>query len=147
MTSAQPLPSLRQSLPVGERPIIFFDGVCVMCNGFVDLMLQIDRSAKIRLAPLQGKTAQEYLPPLPDNQREWTIYYLDETGLYDRSEAVVQICQRLGSWTSLLSWTSLVSLPLRDGLYTWIARHRYDLLGRRETCRMIPPEHQHRFLP
>ena len=137
----------RPQLPKGDRPIIFFDGDCVMCNAFVDLMLQIDPEAKIRLTPLQGETAKRYLPPLPENQREWTLYYLDETGLYERSEAVVRICKRLDNWVSLLSWGSILPLPLRDTAYNWVARHRYDLFGKRDSCRMPTPEEQARFLP
>ncbi|MCX5963658.1 MAG: DCC1-like thiol-disulfide oxidoreductase family protein [Cyanobacteria bacterium] len=73
------------------HPIVFFDGKCVMCNGFLDWMMTIDREAKLRVSPLQGETAQRLLPPLSHNPEEWSIYYLDEIGLYSQSEAVVQI--------------------------------------------------------
>lgn len=139
----QPQASLSQS----DRPIIFFDGDCVMCNTFVDLMLQIDPEARVRLAPLQGETAQRLLPPLPNNRREWTIYYLDETGLCDRSEAVIKICQRLESWVSVLSWARFISLPIRDLVYNWVAYHRYDWFGQRDTCRVPTAQEQDRFLP
>ena len=60
-----PAPPRGPGAPI-EHPIIFFDGVCGMCNRFVDLMLRADRKAIFRFAPLQGQTAQQLLPPLPD---------------------------------------------------------------------------------
>ena len=141
----QPIPL--EALPQGERPIVFFDGECVMCNAFVDLMLQLDQDAKLRLTPLQGETAKRFLPPLPANRQEWTIYYLDETQLCDRSEAVIQICRRIGGWITPLSWGRFISLSIRDALYTLIARHRYNLFGKRDTCRVVTADERNRFLP
>lgn len=147
MTAVQDSTATLELLPKGDRPIIFFDGECVMCNTFVDLMLQLDHQARIRLAPLQGETAKRFLPPLPDNRREWTIYYLDENGLFDRSEAVIQICQRLGGWVAPIGWGQIVPLQLRDPLYTLVARNRYSLFGKRDTCRVSMSDEHHRFLP
>ena len=138
----KPSPQLK-----GDRPIIFFDGECVMCNGFVDLMLRLDPQARILMAPLQGKTAEDYLPPLPENRKAWTIYYLDETGLYARSEAFVRICQRLNNWASVLAITKIFPLPFRDGVYNVIAQNRYRLFGRQSSCRVPTATEQMHFLP
>ena len=61
-----------------QKPNIFFDGVCAMCNTFVNLALRIDRKQLFLFAPLQGTTAKELLPPLSDDPREWSMIYLDE---------------------------------------------------------------------
>ncbi|MCM1982566.1 thiol-disulfide oxidoreductase DCC family protein [Lyngbya confervoides] len=144
---ADQVSQVRPSLPSGHRPIVFFDGECVMCNGFVDLMLRLDPQAKILLAPLQGKTAQQYLPPQPSNQREWTLYYLTTEGLFDRSEAVLRICGDLDHWMRLFSVFRVIPLPLRDSLYRFVAQHRYDWFGKRDSCRRPTPEDQAHFLP
>jgi predicted DCC family thiol-disulfide oxidoreductase YuxK len=63
-----------QSVDVSlTHPIVFFDGDCVMCNGFLDWLMVIDRSALFRVAPLQGETAERLLPPLPQNPEDWSI--------------------------------------------------------------------------
>lgn len=129
-----------------DRPIIFFDGECVMCNWFVDLMMRLDPDATILLSPLQGETAKRILPPLPAASEEWTIYYLDESGLSERSEAVVRICRRLNNWISSFSLIAVIPLPLRDRAYNLIAKNRYNLFGRRDTCRLPTPQEQARFL-
>lgn len=129
------------------HPIVFFDGKCVMCNGFLDWMMTIDREAKLRVSPLQGETAQRLLPPLPHNPEEWSIYYLDETGLYSQSEAVVQILRRLGGIWAMFSIGGVMPLALRDTIYRIVASNRYRILGKRDTCRIPSEEIQSRFLP
>ena len=56
-----------------NKPVIFFDGVCGMCNTFINLIIRIDRKQTFLFAPLQGSTARDLLPPLTDDAREWSI--------------------------------------------------------------------------
>ncbi len=129
------------------HPIVFFDGQCVMCNGFLDWMIAIDRSAILRVSPLQGETAKRLLPPLPEKTEDWSIYLLDETGLYSQSEAVVQILRRLGGVWALLSVGGVIPVALRDAVYRTVASNRYNILGKRETCRVPSEKERSRFLP
>jgi predicted DCC family thiol-disulfide oxidoreductase YuxK len=136
------------------KPIIFFDGECNLCNGFVDLMLTIDPGQKFYLAPLQGETAKQYLPPLPENPEDWAIAYLDHTdrnqtdhsNYSDASDACLAICQKLGGiW---LFFTLFRPLPktFRDFLYWIVASNRYRWFGRR-TCRIMDLQKPSPFLP
>lgn len=133
--------------PLITQPIVFFDGECVMCNGFLDVMFALDTQAKLRVAPLQGTTAQALLPPLPHDPEQWSIYYLDHQGLSSQSEAVIQILRRLGGVWSVLSLGGTIPLPVRDAVYRFVARNRYRWLGKRETCRIPTAAEQARFLP
>ena len=85
-----------------RQPIIFFDGVCGMCNAFVNLMLRVDRKRMFLFAPLQGSTAQAMLPPLQEDAREWSMIYVDEAGAHDESDASLQVYRRLGGVWGLL---------------------------------------------
>ena len=133
--------------PHPSSRIVFFDGECVLCNGFVDWMIAIDRSAQLQVAPLQGETAKRLLPPLPHNPEEWSIYFLDETGLYAQSEAVVQILRRLGGIWALFSIAGIIPVTLRDMVYRIVASNRYRILGKRDTCRIPSEQERSRFLP
>lgn len=127
-------------------PIIFFDGVCGMCNSFVSMMLKLDRKKVFRFAPLQGKTAHEMLPALHEDPRAWSVMYLDERGLHAESDASLEICRRLGGVWRVLSLARFIPRPIRNPAYRLLARNRYRLFGKKEVCRIPTPEERARFL-
>lgn len=142
-----PEPNRENSPSPTERPIIFFDGVCGVCNAFVDAFLRLDRRRAFLFAPIQGETAQQLLPPLPEHPGAWSIVYLDERGTFERSDACIEIAKRLGGTWALVGCLRIVPRILRDGIYGLVARNRYRLFGKRETCRVPTREEQARFLP
>ena len=130
-----------------DKPIVFFDGECVMCNQFVDILLKIDQIGTILIAPLQGQTAEKLLPPLPNNRGEWSIFYIDNGEISEQSDAFLNICLRLGGIWSILSLFKIIPRFIRDAIYRIIARNRYRLFGKRSTCRMPNEQEKSRFLP
>jgi predicted DCC family thiol-disulfide oxidoreductase YuxK len=130
-----------------EHPIIFFDGVCTMCNWFVSRVVRADRKGVFRIAPLQGATARRLLPPLAADPRQWSMLYLDEHGLHDQSDASLQVYRRLGGWAWPLSLLRFVPRWLRNPVYRVVARNRYRWFGRSAACRLPTAEEQARFLP
>jgi len=130
-----------------EAPIIFFDGVCAMCNFFVNLMLRVDRKHIFRFAPLQGETARKRLPPQSENPEDWSMIYLDEQGIHEQSDASLQVYRRLGGIWWLLSLARFVPRFIRDRAYRLIARNRYRWFGRESSCRIPSTEERARFLP
>ena len=130
-----------------EHPIIFFDGVCGMCNRFVDMALRVDGRGVFRFAPLQGETAKKLLPLLLQDPQEWSMVYVDERGIHDQSDASLEVYRRLGGLWWLLSLARFVPPAIRHRLYRVIARNRYRWFGRRETCRLPRPHERERFLP
>src|SRR3989449_8647318 len=100
-----------------EHPIIFVDGVCAMCNRFVDLILRADRGDVFRFAPLQGETARALLPPLAGDPQEWSMVYLDEGGVHEQSDASLEVYRRLGGVWWLFSLLRLVPRFVRDPAY------------------------------
>jgi predicted DCC family thiol-disulfide oxidoreductase YuxK len=130
-----------------EGPILFFDGVCGLCNRFVDFTLTHDRKARIRMAPLQGETARDRLTPA-DVQSLDSVVLLDERGLHRRSAAVVRVLRQFSpTWQILAGLLWLIPRPLRDLGYKLVAANRYRLFGKKETCRMPSPGERARFLP
>ncbi len=129
------------------KPVIFFDDVCVMCNGFVNLLLRVDRRQQFLFAPLGGETARKLLPPLPDDPSKWSMVYVDESGIHDQSDASLQVYRRLGGPWWLLSLARLIPRAIRNPIYRVIARNRYRWFGKRDTCRLPTAEEKARFLP
>ena len=132
---------------VAQHPILFFDGVCGMCNRFVDVILKADRRGVLHFAPLQGETARRMLPPLQGDPAEWSLLYLDERGLHDHWDASIGAYRRLGGLWLLLTLPGLIPRRIRNPLYRIIARNRYRWFGRRAACRLPTPEEASRFLP
>ena len=130
-----------------EPPIIFFDGVCGMCNRFVDLILKIDTKGIFRFAPIQGETAKQLLPPLSEAPQEWSMFYLDKQGVYEESDAFLEVYRHLGGAWWFLSLLRLVPRGVRDFVYRTVARNRYRWFGQRDACRIPSPEEKSRFLP
>jgi len=130
-----------------KHPIIFFDGVCGLCNRAVDSILKADENRIFRFTPLQGETARELLPPVSETPESWSIIYMDEHGLHDQSDATLEICRRIGGFWSLLGLTRAVPRFIRHPIYRFIARNRYRWFGTKDICRI--PTHQERaqFLP
>ncbi len=133
-----------KSNEANDLRVVFFDGVCGLCNRMVDLLLAIDGEGRIRFSPLQGELAAEQLAESVRTDTD-SIVYLREGELYLRSNAVLWICRDLGRpWA--LAWI-FIFLPrfLRDFLYDAVARNRYRLFGKRDTCRVPTPEERARF--
>ena len=146
-TSPRRETTTRSSVSAGLGPIVFFDGVCGLCNRVVDVLLRADRTARLRFAPLQGDTAKRILPPRPPDTTGWSVIYVDEHGVHERTDALLAVGGRLGGAWRLIAVLRLVPRPIRDALYRTIARHRYRWFGRRVACR-VPSAHEGpRFLP
>jgi predicted DCC family thiol-disulfide oxidoreductase YuxK len=129
------------------RPIIFFDGVCVVCNRFVDVVLRADRRNVFHFAPLQGETARALLPSRPSHPAAWSLLYLDERGLHDESDAWLEVHRRLGGGWAFLGLLRIVPRWIRNPVYRVIARNRYRWFGRRRVCRVPTAAERDRFLP
>lgn len=129
-----------------QHPIVFFDGVCGLCNGFVDRLIRWDRNKVLRYATLQGATAHTQLPKeLTTNLS--TIVYYDGQRSWTKSGAALRALIRIGGLWKLAAIFLLVPTVIRDVVYDLVARNRYQWFGRHETCRIPSPEERRLFLP
>lgn len=134
------------------RRVVLFDGVCALCDASVRFLLAVDRGQVLSFAPLQGETAREILArhPKADRSLSTVLYarsYDEEEMVYDRSDAAFRILEDIGGLWRVLSLFRFVPRPIRDGLYRWVATHRYRWFGKLDECRLPSPGDQARFLP
>jgi predicted DCC family thiol-disulfide oxidoreductase YuxK len=130
-------------------PIVLFDGVCNLCNGSVNFIIDRDPDGAIRFASLQSKAAQRLLESL-GRAEEFasvdTMLLVEQGQIYDRSTAVLRTARHLsGAWRWLAAF-EVIPRVLRDAVYRWIAANRYKWFGRSASCRMPTPELRARFL-
>lgn len=126
-------------------PIVLFDGVCNLCNGSVRFIIRRDLRRRLRFAPLQSETARRLLAGAPADLPD-SLVLVERGRVWTRSSAVLRIAKGL-RWPWPLAY-ALVAIPrpLRDWLYTRVARNRYRWFGRRDDCMVPTPELRARFL-
>lgn len=128
--------------------ILFYDGVCGLCDRMVQLVLARDTAGVFRFAPLQGETAARLLAPRGvDVTRLDTVYVLtDDDRLLVRARAVLHVTRHLGGAFRLTRALAVLPTFLLDLGYRVIARVRYRLFGRFDACRRPAPGDAARFL-
>ena len=127
--------------------MILFDGVCNLCNGFVQFVIARDPDARFRFASLQSAAAAALLNgrgPLPPSMD--SVVLVDGGRVYTQSTAALRVARGLGFPWNLAYALLAVPERLRDAVYGWVARHRYRWFGKRDVCMMPTAELQARFL-
>jgi predicted DCC family thiol-disulfide oxidoreductase YuxK len=128
--------------------VLFYDGVCAMCNGIVKTMLRVDGRHVFHFAPLQGETAELAQELHPEFPREIeTLVYVRRGEVFLRSRAVALAMQELPYPTKALSWFRFLPVWLTDFFYGIVARTRYRVFGKYDHCPLPPAEVRARFLP
>lgn len=127
-------------------PTLLFDGVCNLCNGAVQFVLDHERDHELRFAALQSPEAKELLGdhPLPSGLD--SVILVEGGEVFTHSDAALRVARHLGMPWRLLSAFRVVPRFVRDAVYRFIARHRYRWFGKSETCRIPTPELRARFL-
>lgn len=132
-------PDLTEIVPeISIRDIIVFDGVCVLCSGFMRFVLRHDREEHFLFMTAQSAQGEALYAALGLKAGDYdtNLVFIDGQ-LYERLDAFAVVMRKLGwPWRALaiLGW---LPGPLKDWIYYRIARNRYAMFGRRETC-MVP---------
>ncbi|MDH5379297.1 MAG: DCC1-like thiol-disulfide oxidoreductase family protein [Cyclobacteriaceae bacterium] len=128
-----------------EKLIIYFDGFCGLCNGFINLLLKIDSKDKLRFCPIQNDKAIEFFRGKIGDDVDSIIVRKGEDFLI-KSEAVYEVFRHLGGGWKFILVSRVFPLSWRDGFYDWVAARRYKVFGKRESCRMPTKEERKKFL-
>lgn len=140
------------SVPMADpaNPIILYDGVCGLCNRLVRFVLARDPGGHFRFASLQSNFAARILRRHGLDPHDLdTLYVVEEPGerLASRSDAVISVLRRLGGfWGMKAAVLRIFPKWLRDWGYGVVARNRYRIFGKYETCMLPEKKYQDRFL-
>ncbi|MBP7389594.1 MAG: DUF393 domain-containing protein [Chitinophagales bacterium] len=130
-----------------EGPVILFDGVCNLCNGAVNLIIDIDKKNVFRFASLQSEYGKTILQKAALSSANLDTFLLaDGDKIYDRSTAALYMFRKLGFPYSLLFLFIVVPAFIRNGVYNLIARNRYKWFGKTEQCRVPTLELKSKFI-
>jgi predicted DCC family thiol-disulfide oxidoreductase YuxK len=130
-----------------DKPTILFDGVCNLCNGFVQFIIIRDKKRYFRFASLQS----DFVSSLNLDEENLisdmnTVILLEDGHIYTKSAAVLRIVRQLRFPYPLAYIFVVIPRPVRDILYSWISRNRYRWFGKRESCMIPTPDLVDRFI-
>jgi predicted DCC family thiol-disulfide oxidoreductase YuxK len=127
--------------------ILLFDGVCNLCNPIVQFIIKRDTESKFNFAALQSDSGQFLLKKysLPTNDFS-SIVYINADRYYLKSSAGIRVLIALGGVWKLSGILFIFPRPLRDLLYMIIAKYRYKIFGKRNTCMIPTPDIKQRFI-
>ncbi|WPR73812.1 thiol-disulfide oxidoreductase DCC family protein [Algoriphagus sp. NG3] len=130
-----------------KKSIIFFDGVCNLCNASIDFVIRRDKKDRFLVGALQDDFSRKILSGFEVEEDYLDSLVLLEKGrIYYKSTAALKIARNLsGLWPALYP---IIILPkfLRDPIYNWIGANRYRWFGKKNTCRLPTPEEKSKFL-
>ncbi len=130
-----------------EHPILLFDGVCNLCNGFVQFTIERDPEGQFRFAALQsaiGKKVLEHIHLSPEDLS--TAILIEDEKIYTQSTVGLKMIKKMDVWYRFLYLLIFLPKSFRDFFYRIIARNRYKWFGEKESCMIPTPELQSRFL-
>lgn len=128
-----------------NKSIIFFDGICGLCNGFIDFVIAHDKTNQFFFSPLQSDFAKSHLPAEYVQDLKTVVVQINGQ-TYKKSYAVIQVLVRLGGAWQIFRLGTCLPSSMTDFIYDFVALNRYRFFGKKETCRLPTPEERSRFI-
>lgn len=123
-----------------NRHIVIFDGVCNFCNSAVNFIIKRDPDGIFAFTPMQSDLAHELTERFKvQNVSVDTFVLIKNDQCYVFSDAALEIAKDLKGLWFLFNVVKIVPRPIRDAAYKLLARNRYKLFGKTDTC-MVPSE-------
>jgi predicted DCC family thiol-disulfide oxidoreductase YuxK len=135
-----------------SNPIVLYDGVCGLCNRLVQFILKRDKKDRFRFASLQSDWSSTLLQRHKLDPHDLdTVYVVVDYAqpaerLLARSDAILFLLDELGGIWKLAAVGKILPRRLRDEIYKLVARNRYRVFGKYESCMLPEAKHRKRFL-
>jgi len=130
-----------------QRSILYFDGVCNLCDGVVQFVIKRDKRKVFLFASLQSEAGQKAVDEAAQQGISADSVVLYKNGrYYIKSSAVLHTLTELGGMWKLANIAWVFPRVLRNVIYDWVARNRYRWFGKKDSCMIPTPELKSRFL-
>lgn len=130
-------------MKTNSHPVVFYDGVCGLCDKSVQFLIKQDKQQNLRYAALQSTLAQNVLG---DNINFDSFILFNQGKVYKRSTAAIKAFQLIGGWWKLATIGYIFPTFIRDWVYDFVARNRYKWFGKFDSCKIPTPEQRQLFL-
>ncbi len=129
------------------KNIVLFDGICNLCNGLIQFIIKRDRTDQFRFATLQSEIGRQLLQSFDLTPTGMDSFVFIKKGKYLlKSTAALNLLKELGGFWKLFYLFIIIPRPIRDGVYSLIAKSRYKIFGKRNSCMIPTPGLRKKFL-
>lgn len=129
-----------------SAPVLLFDGVCNLCEQSVQFILRYERDSTLQFASQQSETGQKMLVERGLSTTLESLVLIEGEQTYSGSDAALRVAAYLQTPWSWGTWLLWIPSVIRNSVYKWIAKNRYNWFGQKEMCSLPTPELQARFL-
>ena len=126
--------------------IILFDGVCNLCNNVVSFLIKYDKNNVFKFAAIQTNAGENIIHQNNVLNEGKSVILIKEGTVFYKSDAIIEIAKQIKGWPRIFRYSAFFPKFLRDGIYNLIAKNRYSLFGRKETCTLPSEKDRERFI-
>lgn len=130
-----------------SQNILLFDGICNLCSAAVRFVIKRDPDRKFKFASLQSATGRQWLEKMGLTEESTDSFVLIQGDrFFLRSSAALRVLREIGGGWKFFYVFMIIPKPIRDFFYNQVARSRYRIFGRQDSCMVPTPDLQDRFL-
>lgn len=125
---------------------MLFDGVCILCSGTVAFILRHETAPVIEFVAIQSIKGRQLAkaygidPDVPDS-----FLFLSKGDALTKSTGVIALAQHLKRPWRWVRVFTFIPRSMRDKIYDIVAKNRYQVFGKSDTCIVPHPQERHRF--
>ena len=132
---------------LSDKKIIFYDGFCNLCDGFVKAVINLDKNNIFLFAPLEGNHAKNLLKDIHlDLRKHDSVIFYDNKEISFKSKAVIEILLSLKGFFYLFWFAKLIPSFLSNIAYDIVAKNRYVWFGKQAKCIVPDKKIRSKFL-
>ncbi len=118
--------------------ILLFDGVCNLCNASVLFVIRRDKKKEIKYAAIQSKQGKMLLQQYHIEEAYLgSLIFIEDGKVYLKSTGALRLCKYLKGLWPVLYLFIFVPPFIRNAVYDFVAKNRYQWFRKKETC-MVP---------
>ena len=127
-----------------NNEVIIYDGICVLCNKYIKWVLDKDKDNLFLISNLQSKFTEEKFPEL---RKIDSVAVIKKNGeIIQKSKAVNHILKSINRLILLRTILNILPLSISNFFYDIVAKSRYKVFGKYDSCQLPEPEYKSRFI-
>ncbi len=126
--------------------IILFDGICNLCSSTVSFLIKHDKYNNLHFVAQQTATGKNLMKKFNIHDATPSVIFIQGKEVFYQSNAIIEIAKLITGWPRILRFSSIIPKSIRDAIYQLIAKNRYKLFGKKESCYTPTKANNYKFL-